>query len=74
MSGATGTWQAIAIRLERLLGLTVRTAGHLADVANPAASSPPSRRASTKSPEAEDRERQLEDRECELRMLMAHWM
>ena len=74
MSGATGAWQAIAIRLERLLGLTVRPAGHLADVVNPAASSPPSRRANTTSPEAEDRERQLEDRELELRMLMAHWM
>ncbi len=74
MRGATSPWQAIAIRLERLLGIIVRPAGHLADVANPAASSPPSRRASTTSPQTEDRERQLEDRERELRMLMGHWM
>jgi hypothetical protein len=63
MSGATSPRQAIAIRLERLLGLTVRPAGHLADVVTPAALFPPSRGASTTSPEAEDRERQLEDRE-----------
>ena len=74
MSGATTPWRAIAVRLERLLGLTVRPSGQLADVANPVASSPPSSRASTPSPEAEDRERQLEDRERELRMLMGHWM
>jgi hypothetical protein len=74
MSGATSPWQAIAIRLERLLGLAVRPLGQLADAVNPVASSPPSSRASTTSPEAEDRERQLEDRERELRMLMAHWM
>ena len=74
MSGATSPWQAVAIRLERLLGLTVRPLGQLADALNPVAPSPPSNRASRTSPEAEDRERRLEDRELELRMLMAHWM
>jgi hypothetical protein len=74
MSGATTPWHAVAIRLRRLLAVAGRRSDPLADVVKPVASSPPFEQSGTSSPETEDRERQLKDRERELRMLMAHWM
>jgi hypothetical protein len=67
MSGAIDLWYALAARLGRLRVLVGRPSDRLA-------SSAPFERPGTLSLEAEDRERQLEDRELELRMLMAHWM
>jgi hypothetical protein len=67
MSGAIDVWHAIAARLRRLWALAGRPSDQLA-------SSAPFERRGTLALEAEDRERQLEDRELELRMLMAHWM
>lgn len=74
MSGATTHWRAIAARLGGLLALAGRPSDRLADGVKPAAEFPGPDRRETLSPEAEDRERQLDGRELELRMLMAHWM
>jgi hypothetical protein len=74
MSGAIDLWHAIATRLTRLRALAGRRSDRLANVAIQVASSASLERPGTLSLEVEDRERQLEDRELELRMLMAHWM
>jgi hypothetical protein len=72
MSSASGLLRAIAARIAQVLSFEGHSLGRRATEMNTVDA--PAERAAAQPPETEYSEREIEDREREIRILMAMWM